>query len=39
MDATADDMPAPAPVREDKEGDSELPSNHDEPKVTYKSFK
>jgi hypothetical protein len=39
MDANAEQMPAPAPVHDLKEGDNELPSNHDEPKVTYKSFK
>jgi hypothetical protein len=39
MDANGEGSPAPAPVHAVKEGESELPSNHEDGKATYKSFK
>ena len=38
MDANGEGSPAPAPVHA-VEGESELPSNHEDAKATYRSFK
>jgi hypothetical protein len=39
MDANGEGSRAPAPEKAVKQDESELPSNHEETKATYKSFK